>query len=76
MQRYSLSHLADADLDRELDAHVASDRSSTADLLAHLAEFDFAAGGGRPGDTDPATSAHAHRQRGCPGAHRAGPGIA
>ncbi len=41
MQRYSLSHLADAALDRELDAHVASDRASTADLLARLAESEF-----------------------------------
>jgi len=41
VKRYSLSHLADSDIDRGLDAHVASNRSSTADLLAHLAEFDF-----------------------------------
>src|SRR5262245_46655704 len=40
MPSYSLSHLADHDLLRELHSLVATDRSTTADILAHLAEVD------------------------------------
>ena len=40
MSRYALSHLADVTLTRALDAVIAHDRASTADVLAHLAEFD------------------------------------
>ena len=40
MQRYSLSHLADHVLVRDLAAIVARDRETTATLLAHLAEVD------------------------------------
>jgi hypothetical protein len=37
---YSLSHLTDQALLRDLSALVAQDRSTTAELLAHLAEVD------------------------------------
>ena len=40
MPRYSLSHLADHVLVRDLAAIVAQDRETTATLLAHLAEVD------------------------------------
>jgi hypothetical protein len=40
MSRYSLSHLTDQVLLRDLSALVAQDRSTTAELLAHLAEVD------------------------------------
>jgi len=40
MSRYSLTHLADHILLRDLGALVALDRATTADLLAHLAEVD------------------------------------
>jgi len=40
MSRYSLAHLADHVLLRDLGALVALDRATTADLLAHLAEVD------------------------------------
>jgi len=37
---YSLGHLADGTLKRDLAAHVASERTATAVVLAHIAEFD------------------------------------
>jgi hypothetical protein len=40
MNSFSLSHLADGTLTRDLHALIARDRSTTAQLLAHLAEFD------------------------------------
>jgi hypothetical protein len=40
MSRYSLSHLADKVLLRDLASLVAQDRATTADLLAHIAEVD------------------------------------
>ena len=40
MSRYSLSHLSDPALLRDLAATLARDRTSTADLIAHIAEFD------------------------------------
>jgi len=40
MSRYSLTHLADHVLLRDLGELVALDRATTADLLAHLAEVD------------------------------------
>ena len=40
MPRYSLSHLADSTLLRDLATLVARDRTTTAELLAHLAEVD------------------------------------
>jgi len=40
MSKYSLSQVSDAALARDLAAAVALDRASTADLLAHVAEFD------------------------------------
>ena len=40
MQRYSLSHLSDDALRRRLSAAVARERGATAELLAHIAEFD------------------------------------
>ena len=40
MSRYSLSHLADRALLRDLASLVAQDRATTADLLAHIAEVD------------------------------------
>src|SRR5258705_793744 len=40
MSSYSLSHLADCTLLRELAALVSQDRTTTAALLAHLAEVD------------------------------------
>ncbi len=40
MLAYSLSHLADGVLLRNLAALVAQDRSTTASLLAHIAEVD------------------------------------
>ena len=40
MKRYSLTHLADQTLLRELAALVSRDRATTAALLAHLAEVD------------------------------------
>ena len=40
MSSYSLSHLSDGTLLRDLSAHLASERASTALVLAHLAEVD------------------------------------
>src|SRR5438046_4676875 len=40
MQRYSLSHLSDDALRHGLAATVACERSATADVVAHIAEFD------------------------------------
>src|SRR5437016_2429829 len=40
MNSYSLTHLADSTLLRELAALVSRDRATTAALLAHLAEVD------------------------------------
>src|SRR5882672_10789950 len=40
MTTYSLSHLSDRRLSHELAASAAQDRTSTATLLAHIAEFD------------------------------------
>ena len=40
MQRYSMSHLSDDALRRGLSAAVSCERSATAELLAHIAEFD------------------------------------
>jgi len=40
MKRYSLSHLSEESLLRSLIALVAQDRTTTADLLAHIAEVD------------------------------------
>jgi len=40
MSRYALSHLSDPILDRELPAAIAQERTSTAVVLAHIAEFD------------------------------------
>ena len=40
MKTYSLSHLSDQVLSRDLAALVARDRTTTAALLAHIAEFD------------------------------------
>jgi 5-methylcytosine-specific restriction endonuclease McrA len=40
MQMYRLEHLDDATLRRELHRHVAGERSRTAVVIAHIAEFD------------------------------------
>jgi hypothetical protein len=40
MSRYALSHLSDSTLLRDLKSLVARDRTTTAELLAHLAEVD------------------------------------
>ncbi len=40
MSRYSLSHLSDPVLDRDLARAVARESTSTADVLAHIAESD------------------------------------
>ena len=40
MRNYSLSHVSDAALARDLAAAAARDRAATANLLAHIAEFD------------------------------------
>src|SRR5438128_11630628 len=40
MPSYSLSHLSDRDLLRNLACLVAQDRNTTAELLAHIAEVD------------------------------------
>ncbi|HEY3215804.1 MAG TPA: HNH endonuclease, partial [Candidatus Eisenbacteria bacterium] len=40
MSRYALSHLADRTLLRDLTVLVAQDRTTTAELLAHIAEVD------------------------------------
>src|SRR2546422_5399145 len=40
MCKYSLSHLSDSALLRDLAALVAQDRATTARLLAHIAECD------------------------------------
>src|SRR5438093_8805485 len=40
MRAYTLSHLGDHELLRDLAALVANDRTTTAALLAHLAEVD------------------------------------
>jgi hypothetical protein len=37
---YSLSHLSDRELSRNLATVVAQERATTATLLAHIAEFD------------------------------------
>jgi 5-methylcytosine-specific restriction endonuclease McrA len=41
MHKYWLSHLSDGALSRELAALVSRDRATTAELLAHVAEFDL-----------------------------------
>jgi 5-methylcytosine-specific restriction endonuclease McrA len=40
MQRYSLTHLSDEVLRRELSTTAARERGATAELIAHIAEFD------------------------------------
>jgi hypothetical protein len=40
MRKYSLSHLTNAVLTRELSSIVGRERSATAEVLAHIAEFD------------------------------------
>jgi hypothetical protein len=40
VSKYSLTHVSDTALARDLAAAVAHDRASTANLLAHIAEFD------------------------------------
>jgi hypothetical protein len=40
VKRYSLTHLSDEALRRELTVKAASEREATAELLAHIAEFD------------------------------------
>jgi hypothetical protein len=40
MSRYSLRHLSDHLLSRDLATCVGKERASTADVLAHIAEFD------------------------------------
>ena len=40
MSKYSLSHLSDRDLLRDLASLVARDRSTMAEILAHIAEVD------------------------------------
>jgi hypothetical protein len=40
MRAYSLSHLTDPELKRDLTSAIAQDRTSTACVLAHIAEFD------------------------------------
>src|SRR2546427_4050416 len=40
MQRYSLSHVSDQALGRDLATLVARERAATADVVAHIAEFD------------------------------------
>src|SRR6476661_8014027 len=40
MRAYSLSHLCDAELKSDLTSAIARDRTSTAWVLAHIAEFD------------------------------------
>ena len=40
MRAYSLSHVSDHDLLRGLASLVAQDRTTTATLLAHIAEVD------------------------------------
>ncbi|HVP15310.1 MAG TPA: hypothetical protein VMS88_07185, partial [Terriglobales bacterium] len=40
MNTYSLAHLSDATLVRDLTTLVRCERATTAELLAHLAEFD------------------------------------
>ena len=41
MKNYSLTHLSDESLRRELSAAAATENEATANLLAHIAEFDF-----------------------------------
>src|SRR6059036_1694446 len=40
MRAYSLSHVSDHELFRGLASLVGQDRATTAELLAHIAEFD------------------------------------
>ena len=40
MKNYSLTHLSDETLRRELSAAAANESQATAELLAHIAEFD------------------------------------
>jgi len=40
MKRYSLTHLSDESLRRELSTAAANEKEATAELLAHIAEFD------------------------------------
>ena len=40
MKKYSLTHLSDESLRRELFTAAASEKEATAELLAHIAEFD------------------------------------
>jgi hypothetical protein len=51
MRQYTLDHLSDAALLRQLSELMARDRATTADLLAHIAEVDYRrlyAGAGYP----------------------------
>ena len=41
MKNYSLTHLSDESLRRELSAAAATENEASANLLAHIAEFDF-----------------------------------
>ena len=40
MKRYSLTHLSDEALRRELSTAATNEKEATAELLAHIAEFD------------------------------------
>src|SRR5687768_12818176 len=40
MHEYSLDHLSDPVLRRELNTHACREKSATATLLMHIAEFD------------------------------------
>ena len=40
MERYSLTHLSNEVLRRELTTKAATEKEATAELLAHIAEFD------------------------------------
>jgi hypothetical protein len=41
VKNYSLTHLSNEALDRELPTKAAREKGATAELLAHIAEFDF-----------------------------------
>ena len=40
MNRFSLTHLSDEVLRQELTTKATSEKEATAELLAHIAEFD------------------------------------
>jgi len=40
VKNYSLTHLSDESLRRELSAAAANEKHATAELVAHIAEFD------------------------------------